>query len=77
MDIEYWLGVARKSLEALPEGCSFEVRDLVYGPEWILCELKDKMKFGRAFKNEVLDGRIKGVAALDTPKNKAAKYKKL
>ena len=77
MDIEYWMSKAREALDSMPEGQSFVIKDLVSSPEWTLCDLKDKMKFGRAFKNEVLDGRIKDVAALDTPKNKAAKYKKI
>jgi len=77
MDIEYWMNKAREALSSLPEGKSFVIKDLVSSPEWSLCEQKDKMKFGRAFKNEVLDGRISGVIAVETPKGALAKYKRI
>ena len=52
----------------------FEVKDLFEGCEWDKISKGDRIKFGKFFKNEVLENHIPEVQYFDKAKNNHAKY---
>lgn len=52
----------------------FKLKDLFEGCEWNSFEKRDRLNFGKYFKNEVLDNRIFGVKFVGKDKLNHANY---
>lgn len=74
MDYEEWLDKAEEQTKVLKSGCTFVLRDLFKGTEWEGIARGDRLNFGKAFKNFVLDNRIKGVEYIGKAENNSAMY---
>lgn len=76
VDLDYneWIDKAEKQINTLKSGSTFVLKDLFKGTEWEEIERGDRLGLGRAFKNSVLNNRIKNVEYVDKKKNNSAMY---
>lgn len=77
MDVNAWIQRAIEEVEQLSSSKKFEVKDLFNGFEWQTLSKGDRIKFGKFFKGEVIDGRVPNVVFLDRGKNNHSKYQKV
>ena len=77
MDIEKWKQKATDAIKTVPVSRVFVLKDLFDGIEWSALPRGEKLSFGRFFKNEVIDGRIAGVAYIGKANNNSAQYKRI
>lgn len=74
MDYNEWIDRAEKQISTLKMGSTFVLKDLFKGTEWEGIARGDRLGLGRAFKNFVLDNRIKGVEYIGKAENNSAMY---
>ena len=55
----------------------FELKDLFEGCEWSHLAKGERISFGRYFANEVREGRVHGLRALERGKNNHSRYIKI
>ena len=76
MDYSKWTELAIEQINELDEGCIFELKKLFEGVLWEQLPMGDRRNFGKFFKNEVQDGRIKNIIILERGKNNHSRYQK-
>ena len=76
MDNDKWLTIAKNKIETLDVGKKFEVKDLFETVEWTKLTKGERIGFGRFFANEVKEGKIEEIEALERGKNNHSRYKK-
>lgn len=77
MDMNLWMEKARTAILRLPAKKPFELRDLFQGCEWETLSKGERIQFGKHFKGEVLDGRVKKVEFITRAINNHAKYQRI
>ena len=65
---------AKQEIEQLSVGKEFELKNLFLEIEWEALSKGNRIRFGKYFKNEVLDGRVSEIEYVDRKKNNHAKY---
>lgn len=76
MDTEGWLRQANKEIAKLNVGREFELKSLFPLTKWKELTVGDCSKFGKFFKNEVIEGHILNVRYIGKAKNNHALYEK-
>lgn len=77
MDTQAWLQRAEKAIEEVKVEQTFVVKDLFDGVEWSNLSKGDRQRFGKVFKNEVLEGTIPNLRYIGKEGNNSAKYEKI
>lgn len=77
MDMIKWFNQAKETIQKLPYGKSFELRQLFQEVKWNTLAKGERITFGKYFKNQIIEGKLPEVCFLDKAKNNHAKYKKL
>lgn len=77
MDMIKWFNQAKETIQKLPYGKSFELRQLFQEVKWNTLTKGERITFGKYFKNQIIEGKLPEVCFLDKAKNNHAKYKKL
>ena len=76
MDLLEWFNKAIRTTDSLNNGFVFCVKDLFEGVEWTSLAKGDRLKFGKYFKNEVIEGHVPNVVFMGKSDNNSAKYRK-
>ena len=74
MDYIVWKNKALKAIEKVETNKKFELRDLFNGSEWNTLTIGDRINFGKYFANEVREGNIPNIAAIERGANNHSKY---
>ena len=73
MNYEELFQKALENIEHTPKNIPFVVKDL-FGTEWYILERRDKLEFGRLFKNAVIEGSIPNIKYIGKAQNNSAQY---
>ncbi|MGN0654665.1 MAG: DUF1413 domain-containing protein [Oscillospiraceae bacterium] len=76
MAYENLLEKASESINDLRPDTQFHLKDLFIGTEWNDLSKGDKLNFGKTFKKDVKDGKIRNVQYIGKTNNNSALYKK-
>lgn len=76
MDNNEWLEKAKNKIIELPVGIKFEVKELFEEVDWKTLSRGERVMFGKVFANEVREGKITDIIALERGKNNHSKYEK-
>ncbi len=77
MDYNEGVKQAILAIEQLPRERVFVLKDLFEGCQWNDLPKKDRLNFGRYFKNQVVLGQIENVKYCGKTSNNSAKYMKV
>ena len=78
MDFSKWTSDAINIIDAkIKANQIFELKSLFEGCEWEELSKGDRINFGKHFANEVRDGRIKNVIAVERGRDNHSKYIKI
>lgn len=76
MNINELLEKAKINSKHLPKKKQFVLKELFEGYEWESIPKGERIIFGKIFKNQVLEGKIKDVRFVERKKNNHSKYEK-
>ncbi len=74
--MEEWCARGLMVIEGLPRGTVFEVKELYKDIYWKRLSKGERISFGRYFANEVREGRIPDINALERGKDNHSRYVK-
>ncbi len=77
MDTKELMMEAMSVTETLPAGTVFVVKELFLGTTWNNLMKRDKLSFGRVYKNAVTQKEIPNVVYLGKADNNSAQYQKI
>lgn len=76
MAYENLLEKARESINNMRSDTQFRLKELFLGTEWNDLSKGDKLNFGKTFKKDIKDGKIRNVQYIGKADNNSALYKK-
>ncbi|MDE7363898.1 MAG: single-stranded DNA-binding protein [Ruminococcus sp.] len=76
MDNNEWIERAKGKIINLPIGTKFEVKELFEEIDWKALSRGERVMFGKIFANEVREGKISSIIALERGRNNHSKYEK-
>lgn len=74
MDRLLWMNKAISKTGKISINTTFCLKDLFDGVEWNSLSAGDRRNFGRAFKNEVIEGHVPNVRFIGKEQNNSTKY---
>ena len=75
MDYAIWMADAIDSIDTKVKAHQkFELKSLFEGCKWALLSKGDRISFGKFFANEVREGKIKNVVAVERGRDNHSKY---
>lgn len=78
MDFQEWTIKAVENItDKVIAGQQFELKKLFHGCEWETLSRGERINFGKYFANEVREGRIPHVKAVERGKDNHSKYIKI
>lgn len=77
MNTTEWLERAKSKIAELDSGITFEVKELYDEVDWKALTKGERIVFGKIFSNEVREGNIPNICAIERGKNNHSKYRKL
>lgn len=75
MDFQLWMHKATDSIEnSVQPGQKFELKSLFQPCEWEQLSKGERISFGKYFANEVREGKIENIRAIERAKNNHCNY---